>query len=229
MTANRSRTIIGATIFVGVIMFGYLRKSFMAGLLIWLPIWVTLLVINFLVDLLSKSLLLLPDNYQPDRMLGFHVPGIGVIITLAVIFLTGIFVANFIGRYFVSLGDALVARIPLVRTIYTGVKQVTQTLFQPGGQSFRKVLLVEYPRAGVWSIAFQTGEVAKNIESLMHTEPMVSYFIPTTPNPTSGFLLMAPKSNVIELDMSVDQALKFVISLGVVQPGSRPAKNTKHK
>jgi len=199
-------------------MIAQLRTYFISGLLIWLPILVTLLVLKFLVDLLSRSLELLPHRYQPDVLLGFHIPGIGVIITILVILLTGIFAANFIGRRFLALGDALMARIPLVRTVYTGVKQVTQTVFQPGGQSFRKVLLVEYPCAGVFSIAFQTGEVNKEIESCLGKEPMVSYFIPTTPNPTSGFLMMAPKSKVIELDMGVDQALKFVISLGVVQP-----------
>jgi uncharacterized membrane protein len=199
-------------------MIAQLRTYFISGLLIWLPILVTLLVLKFLVDLLSRSLELLPHRYQPDVLLGFHIPGIGVIITILVILFTGIFAANFIGRRFLALGDALMARIPLVRTVYTGVKQVTQTVFKPGGQSFRKVLLVEYPCAGVWSIAFQTGEVSKEIESSLGKEPMVSYFIPTTPNPTSGFLMMAPKSKVIELDMGVDQALKFVISLGVVQP-----------
>ena len=208
-------------------MIAYLRKCFISGLLVWLPIWVTLLVIKFLVDLLSKSLLLLPTQYQPDVLLGFHVPGIGVIITLLVIFFTGVVAANFMGRRLVDLGDAFVGRIPLVRSIYTGVKQVTQTLFTPGGQSFRKVLLVEYPCAGVWSIAFQTGEASKKVSGALDLGPMVSYFIPTTPNPTSGFLMMAPKSKVIELDMSVDQALKFVISLGVVQPGSGPLTNKK--
>lgn len=202
-------------------MFAAMRKYLISGLLVWLPIWVTLLVIKFLVDILSKSLLLLPTKYQPDVLLGFHVPGIGVFITLVVIFLTGIFAANFIGRRFLAMGDALMSRIPLVRSVYTGVKQVTQTLFTPGGQSFRKVLLVEYPCRGVWSLAFQTGEVGKDIESSVKSgQPMVSYFIPTTPNPTSGFLMMAPKDQVIELEMSVDQALKYVISLGVVQPGS---------
>lgn len=199
-----------------------IRKYFISGLLVWLPIWVTLLVIKFLVDLLSKSLLLLPPQYQPDVLLGFHVPGIGVVITLLVIFLTGLFAANFVGRRFVDFGDSIMGRIPLVRSVYTGVKQVTQTLFTPGGQSFRKVLLVEYPCAGVWSIAFQTGETSKEIENSLNSEPMVTYFIPTTPNPTSGFLMMAPKNKVVELDMSVDQALKFVISLGVVQPTMMP-------
>lgn len=198
-------------------MFALLRKYFISGLLVWLPIWVTLLVIKFLVDLLSKSLLLLPHRFQPDVLLGVHIPGVGVIITVLVIVLTGLFVGNFIGSRLVAFGDALMARIPVVRSVYTGVKQVTQTLFTPGGQSFRKVLLVEYPCRGVWSIAFQTGEVGKEINAKVK-ETMVSYFIPTTPNPTSGFLMMAPRSQVIELDMTVDQALKMVISLGVVQP-----------
>jgi len=209
-------------------MIARIRKYFISGLLVWLPVWITLLVIKFLVDILSKSLLLLPHEYQPDVLLGFHVPGVGVIITVLVIFFTGVLVANFVGRRLVALGDAIVGRIPLVRTIYTGVKQVTQTLFTPGGQSFRKVLLVEYPCEGIWSIAFQTGEVSKEIEGLVKGDPMVSYFIPTTPNPTSGFLMMAPRSRVKEIDMSVDQALKFVISLGVVQPGMQTSdKKTK--
>lgn len=206
-----------------------LRRYFISGLLVWLPIWVTLLVIRFLVDLLSKSLLLLPPQYQPDVLLGVHVPGIGVIITLLVIFITGLFAANFIGRRLVALGDAIVARIPIVRSVYTGVKQVTQTLLTPGGQSFRKVLLVEYPCPGSWSIAFQTGEVSDEIQKSAAGEKMISYFIPTTPNPTSGFLMMAPKSKIIELDMSVDQALKFVISLGVVQPGGLHSKKIENK
>ncbi len=199
-------------------MLGLLRKYFISGLLVWLPIVVTVLVIKFLVDVLSKSLLLLPTQFQPDFLLGFHLPGVGVILTLAVILATGILAANFIGKRFVDFGDAVMGRIPLVRSVYTGVKQVTQTLFSPGGQSFRKVLLVEYPHPGVWTVAFQTGHVSTEIRSALQAEEMVSYFVPTTPNPTSGFLMMAPKSKVIELDISVDQALKFVISLGVVQP-----------
>lgn len=212
-------------------MLAYMRKYFISGLLVWLPIWVTLLVIKFLVDILSKSLLLLPTKYQPDVLLGFHLPGVGVVITLVIIFLTGVLAANFIGSRLLAIGDAMMSRIPLVRSVYTGVKQVTQTLFTPGGQSFRKVLMVEYPCRGVWSLAFQTGEVGKEIESsIKDSEPMVSYFIPTTPNPTSGFLMMAPKSQVIELDISVDQALKYVISLGVVQPGAAPiGKNNQSK
>lgn len=207
-------------------MFAYLRNCFISGLLVWLPIVVTVVVFKFLVDLLSKSLLLLPQEIQPDVVFGFHFPGIGVLLTLVVILATGIFAANIIGGRLVAFGDSIMARIPLVRSIYTGVKQVTQTLFTPGGQSFRKVLLVEYPTEGVWTIGFQTGEVSKEIESVLNDEPMVSYFVPTTPNPTSGFLMMAPRSRVRDLNITVDQALKLVISLGVVQPNSNNKPKT---
>ncbi len=203
-------------------MIAYIRTCFISGLLVWLPILVTIVVIKFVIDVLSKSLLLLPPQYQPDVLFGMHIPGVGVILTILVIFSTGVVAANFVGRRLVELSDALVARIPIVRSIYAGVRQVAETMFKPGGQSFRKVLLVEFPCAGVWSIAFQTGEGYKEVEKALQGEQMVSYFIPTTPNPTSGFLMMAPRHKVIELDISVDQALKFVISLGVVQPVSTP-------
>jgi uncharacterized membrane protein len=205
-----------------------LRKYLISGLLVWLPVIITIVVVKFIVDLLSKSLLLLPPYLQPDVLLGVHIPGIGVILTVVVIFMTGLFAANFIGQRLVAFGERMMTRIPLVRSIYTGVKQVTETVLAPGGQSFRKVLLVEFPCAGVWSIAFQTGEVNSVIDGHLGGVPMVSYFIPTTPNPTSGFLMMAPKSQVKELDISVDQALKFVISLGVVQPGIASIKQNNY-
>lgn len=194
------------------------RRYFISGLLFWLPIWATYVVIRFLVDILNNTISLLPNRYQPDVLLGFHIPGIGVMITLLVIFFTGLFVANFIGKKLVELWDAAIIRIPLVRTVYSGVKQVLDTLFAPGGQSFRKVLLVEYPRAGLWSIAFQTGDGTREVDQSVGEGDMVSLFIPTTPNPTSGFLMLVPRHKVIELEMSVEQALKYVISLGVVQP-----------
>lgn len=200
-------------------MMSFLRRYFISGLLVWLPIWVTILVIKFLVDILNNSLLLLPKKYQPDVLLGFHFPGMGVLITLLVILITGAIAANFVGRHLVALWDGIIGRIPLVRSVYMGVKQVLQTIFSPGGQSFRKVLLVEYPRAGAWTIAFQTGDAASEIQKSLDTKDMVSLYVPTTPNPTSGFLLMLPRDKVIELDMSVEQALKLVISLGVMQPG----------
>ncbi len=199
-------------------MMSYIRRYFISGLLVWLPIWVTILVIKFLIDILDNILLLLPQRYRPDYLLGFHIPGIGLVIILIVILLTGMFAANFLGKKFVELWDSVVGRIPLVRTIHMGVKQILQTLFTPGGKSFRKVLLVEYPRAGMWTIAFQTGDSSPMMEKSSTGETMVNLYVPTTPNPTSGFLLVVPKKDVIELDMSVEQALKFVISLGVVQP-----------
>ncbi len=194
------------------------RRYFISGLLVWLPIWVTILAIKFLVDILSYTLLLLPKPYQPDAIIGFHIPGIDMFITLLIIFLTGLFATNLLGRQLVAMGDQLIGRIPIVRSVYMGVKQIAQTLFTPGGQSFRKVFLVQYPHPGAWTVAFQTGEASAEIHQKLNDEPMLSLYVPTTPNPTSGFLLMIPRKNAIELDMGVDQALKFVISLGVVQP-----------
>lgn len=194
------------------------RRYFISGLLVWLPIWVTILVIKFLLDILGSTLLLLPHRYQPDQLIGVHIPGIGVVITLLVIFFTGLVVANFIGSRLIIIWDAMIGRIPLVRTIYTGVKQVTESLFNPGGQSFRKVLLVQWPCKGMWSLAFQTGDGTPQVDQALKEKAMVSIFIPATPNPTSGFLMIVPKDEVIELEMGVEQALKYVISLGVVQP-----------
>lgn len=200
------------------------RRYFISGLLVWLPIWVTILVIKFLLDILDNSLLLLPKKYQPDVLLGINFPGMGVLITLVVILVTGALAANFIGRYLVMLGDGIIARIPGVRTVYMGVKQILQTIFTPGGQSFRKVLLVEYPLVDTWTIAFQTGDASSEVKNTLGQQEMVSVYVPTTPNPTSGFLLMLPKNKVKELDMSVEQALKLVISLGVMQPPGKMGK-----
>jgi uncharacterized membrane protein len=199
-------------------MMSLLRRYLISGLLVWLPIWVTLLVFKFLVDIMSETMSMLPRRYQPDAIIGFHVPGIGVLITLLLIFFTGALAANFLGKRFIDMCDAVLGRIPLVRTVYNATKQVSETLFTPGGQSFRKVLLVQYPREGLWSLAFQTGDSTPAVNTVLNEHEMISLFIPTTPNPTSGFLMMTPKKDVIEMDMSVEQALKFVISLGVVQP-----------
>lgn len=202
-----------------------LRRYFITGLLLWLPIWITLLVLKFLVDIMSNTLLLLPHRFQPDVVLGTHIPLIGVLSTVMIILLTGVFASNFLGRRLVLAANALIARIPIVNSLYKSVKQVSDTLLAPGGQSFRKVLLVEYPRAGLWSLAFQTGDGTPEVTQALDETEMVSLFIPTTPNPTSGFLMIAPRSKVIELKMSVDQALKFIISLGVVQPVDNKRKN----
>lgn len=194
-----------------------IRRYLIAGLLVWLPLWVTLLIIRFVVDLLDQTVSLLPTAYQPQHLVGFNIPGLGVILSLAVLVFTGMLMANFVGKWLVQVWEALLSRIPLVRTIYAGAKKILETMFSPGGQSFRKVLLVEYPRKGMWSVAFQTGNGAEVINQAAQGD-MVTLFIPTTPNPTSGFLMMVPKEEVIELAMSVDEALKYVISLGVLQP-----------
>ncbi len=206
-------------------MMAYVRKYLISGLLVWLPIWVTILAIKFMVDILDSTLSLLPVQYQPDTLIGYHIPGVGVVITMAIILTTGVIAANFLGKRIVELGDAVIARIPLVRTVYSGVKQVAQTLLTPGGQSFRKVFLVEYPHAGSWTIGFQTGDTASEVITASNQNEMISLYVPTTPNPTSGFLLFFPKEKVLELNMSVDQALKYVISLGVVQPTYKVIKS----
>lgn len=201
---------------------GLIRRYLIAGLLVWLPIWATLVILKFLVDIMDNTLRLIPAQYQPDKLLGFHIPGLGLLISLTLLIFTGMLVSNFIGERLVAIGEYILARIPLVRTIYSAVKKVLETLFSPTDQSFRKVLLVEYPRKGLWSIAFQTGSGAEELNKLLDTD-LVSIFIPTTPNPTSGFLMMLPRSDVIELEMNIEDALKYVISLGVVQPGVKKA------
>ncbi|MBI5448645.1 MAG: DUF502 domain-containing protein [Gammaproteobacteria bacterium] len=194
-----------------------IRRYLIAGLLVWLPLWITLLIIKFVVELLDNSLSLLPFAYRPEALLGVKIPGFGVILSLLVLVITGFLVTNFVGKWLVNIWESILARIPLVRTIYAGAKKILETLFSPTGQSFRKVLLVEYPRAGLYSIAFQTGNGSPRLNAEMNKE-FVTIFIPTTPNPTSGFLMLVPKEDVVELNMTVDEALKFVISLGVLQP-----------
>jgi len=197
-------------------MMATLRRYLVAGLLVWVPVGVTLLIVGFLVDLMDQTLLLLPVSLQPEKLLGFRIPGLGLVLTAVVVFVTGVIVTNLFGMRIVNIGERLLQRIPLVRSIYASVKQVTQSLFS-SGKSFRKVVLVEYPRKGMWSLAFQTGAGAGEI-SRKTGKNIANVFIPTTPNPTSGFFLMVPHEDVIELDMSVDDGLKMLLSVGVVIP-----------
>ena len=199
-------------------MMSALRRYFIAGLLVWVPLMITILVIRVLVGMMDKTLLLLPPGWRPEALLGMKIPGLGVALTVLVVFLTGLVVANFAGRRLVRLWESLLARIPLVRTIHSAVKQVLETVFNAGSDSFRKVLLIEYPRKGVWTIAFQTGELAGEIPERIEREA-VTVFVPTTPNPTSGFVIVVPRDELIELDMSVEDGLKLIMSLGVVTPG----------
>ena len=196
---------------------GVIRRYFIAGLLVWLPLGVTVLVIKLLVDLLDQVLLFIPAPYRPDALLGFHIPGLGVVLSIALVFATGVIVANLFGRQLVALWEAFVDRIPLVNTIYSAVKQLLETLLSPNGTSFRKVLLIEYPRKGLWTLAFQTSETLGEVQDKTSVD-VITVFVPTTPNPTSGFIIMVPRNEVIELSMSVDQGLKMIISLGVVVP-----------
>ncbi len=199
-----------------------IRSYLLAGLVVWLPIIVTFLVLRFIVDLLDQSMALLPDAYRPEQLFGVHIPGFGVVLSLGLLFVTGILATNFLGQRFVRWSEAFLDRIPLVRSIYSATKQVMETVFSSNSQAFRKVLLIEYPRKGLWTIAFQTGVVSDEV-CQKTGEEMLSIFVPTTPNPTSGFLMMIPKSSATELSMSIDEALKLVISLGVMQ-GKPPIK-----
>ncbi len=194
-----------------------LRRYFIAGLLVWLPLGATVLIIKLVLDLMDRVLLLLPSNLRPEALFGFSIPGFGVVVSVVVVLITGMVVANIFGKRLVALWESLLHRIPLVSTIHRAVKQVAETLLADDTKSFRKTLLVEYPRKGVWSLGFLTTERLGEVQHRTHAE-MVCVFIPTTPNPTSGFLLMVPRDEVIELDMSVDEAFRMIVSLGVVTP-----------
>jgi len=194
-----------------------LRKYLIAGLLVWLPIAATVAIVTLVVDVLDRTVLLLPPEYRPEALLGFSIPGFGVILAIGTLVLTGVLAANFFGRQLVSLWEAGLDRIPLVRNIYKAVKQISTTILSSEGKAFRKVVLVEYPRRDTWSIGFLTNEqVQLDCENL--AESMAAVFIPTTPNPTSGYILMIPKEDIIELEMSVEEGFKFIISMGVIVP-----------
>ncbi|GMQ91419.1 MAG: DUF502 domain-containing protein [Gammaproteobacteria bacterium] len=194
-----------------------LRKYIVAGLLVWVPLGVTVLIIKFLVELMDKSLLWIPEAYRPEQLMGFRIPGLGLVLVLFVVLLTGVIVANFFGRKLVQLGEKILNRIPLVRSIYYGVKQVMETMFSGTGKSFRKVVVIEYPRKGIWTLAFLTGDSITSVSD-MTGKKMINVFVPTTPNPTSGFFLMLPEEDVMDLNINVDDGLKMIISAGVVVP-----------
>ncbi|WP_082672069.1 DUF502 domain-containing protein [Thiomicrospira sp. XS5] len=196
----------------------FIKRYLIAGLLVWLPLGVTIAALIFLVNLFDQSLLLLPEHLRPDELLGRHIPGFGIILSFVLIFVTGMLVANFFGRYLFGMWEKLLSRIPLVRSIYTAVKQIAEALFGSGSQTFQKVYLLQYPRAGLWTLAFQTSKTQGEAQMKTNMQEVVNLFVPTTPNPTSGFFIMASNNEIIELDMSVDDALKMVISGGVVVP-----------
>lgn len=203
-----------------------LRSYLLAGVVVWLPIIATFVILRFLVDLLDQTIALLPRAYQPEQLIGISMPGFGVVLSLTILLITGIIATNILGQKLVRVSEAVLDKIPLVRTIYNAAKQMIQAIFATNSLAFRKVLMVEYPRKGMWSIAFQTGAATSEIAKNTNAE-MVSIFIPTTPNPTSGFLMMVPKDDVVELAMTTDEALKFVISLGVMHPQAALEKKQK--
>ncbi len=194
-----------------------LRKWLFTGLLVIVPGVITAWVLTWIVSTLDQTLTILPGAWHPDRLLGFHIPGFGVLLTLAILLIVGAFASNFAGRKLVSLGDSLVTRIPVVRSIYSSVKQVSDTLFSESGNAFRTAVLVQWPRDGVWTVAFITGQPSGEVAGYLRDE-FVSVYVPTTPNPTSGYFVLMRKSDCVELDMSIDAALKYIVSMGVVAP-----------
>jgi uncharacterized membrane protein len=188
-----------------------------AGILVWAPLAVTYLLLRFAVNVMDRTLLLLPSQYRPDEVLGFHIPGLGVILAVFVLMLTGLLAANFVGKAFVGGWESILDRIPVVRAVYSAAKNFAEIVFSDSSQSFKKVLLIQYPRKGLYSLAFQTATQLGEVQGRTG-EDVVCCFVPTTPNPTSGVIIVSPRKDIIELDMEVDEALKMIISLGVVVP-----------
>ena len=194
-----------------------LRRYLVAGILVWLPLSVTYLLVKFLINVMDQTLKWLPDRYHPEQLLGFHIPGLGLILTVIVLFITGLLAANIVGRSVVGGWESLLDRIPVVRSIYSAAKNFAEIVFSDSGHAFKKVLLVEYPRKGIYTLTFQTAQAVGEIQGRTG-EDVIVCFVPTTPNPTSGFIIVVPRKDVIELDMEVDEAAKLVMSLGVVVP-----------
>ena len=194
-----------------------MKKYLITGLLIWIPLVITIWVLALVVDTLDRTLLLLPPQFRTEAWLGMHVPGMGVIMTLVIVFITGVLAANFIGERLVRLWNAILHRIPFVSSIYSSVKQVSDTLFSSSGEAFRKAVLVRWPHQGMWTIGFLTGTPGGDVANHLRDD-FLSVYVPTTPNPTGGYFVLVARKDLIELDMSVDQALKYIISMGVVAP-----------
>jgi uncharacterized membrane protein len=198
----------------------YLRRYLIAGLLVWVPLGITIMVVRLLIHWLDGSLALLPEAYRPEKLVGFEIPGLGVVISLLVLLLTGLLVANIFGRRLIALWERMLSGIPLVRSVYSGAKQLAETMFSDTGQSFRKVVLVEFPRPGLWTIGFQTG-TAQGEAQRKTGRDVINIYVPTTPNPTGGYFVMVPREDVVELKMSVDDGLKMLMSMGAVVPDAR--------
>jgi uncharacterized membrane protein len=194
-----------------------IRRYLVAGILVWVPLGITLLLINLLVGFMDRTLGLIPLAYRPETLLGFQIPGLGVILTIIILLVTGVLVANFVGRSVIGGWESLLERIPVVRSIYSAAKNFAEIVFSDSGKAFKKVYLVEYPRKGIYTLTFQTASEMGEVQARTGEE-VICCFVPTTPNPTSGFIIIVPKADVIELDMTVDEAAKLIMSLGVVVP-----------
>jgi len=203
-----------------------LKKYLIAGLLVWVPLALTLWVLDLIVSTMDRTLLLLPSHWRPESWLGFHLPGAGLVLSALILLLTGMVAANIMGQRMVLWWESLLSRIPIVRSIYSSVKQVSDTLLAQDGHSFRRAVLVEFPQRGQWTIAFVVGSPSERVAPHLRKDSLVVY-VPTAPNPTSGYTLIVPPDEVRDLDMSVDEALKFVISLGVVGPDTPSKDPTK--
>ena len=197
----------------------HIRRYLVAGLLIWAPLAATGWIVVTLVSLMDTSLLLLPREYRPSSWLPFPIPGLGILLALAALLLTGLVAANFIGRKLVGLGEAILDRIPIVRSVYSGIKQLLETFFSSNSRSFRKVMLVQYPSPGLWTLAFLAGDPVGEVQEKTHAEVLTIY-VPTAPNPTSGYVIFIAKDEAIELEMSVEDAMRMIVSLGMVVPAS---------
>ena len=203
-----------------------LRRYLIAGVLVWLPVLATVWVLGFIIDLMDRTLWLLPDAVRPKQLLGFDIPGLGIVFAFIVLVLTGLMVTNLVGRQIVDWWEDLMQRIPLVRSVYGGVRSFTETVLSKSGSSFRKVVMIEYPRTGMWSIGFITADDIPEVSAKTGVT-QVCVYVPTTPNPTSGLIVMLPRDQIIELDMSVDAAMKMIVTLGVVAPtGALPPAPT---
>lgn len=203
-----------------------LKKYMLTGILVWLPVIVTIWVISYIIGVADRLVTILPQHWQPQMLLGFRIPGAGLVVSIAVVFLTGLFSANILGRKIIAISDLLWSRIPVVKSIYSGVKKVSESLLSDSRQSFKTPVLIPFPQPNIWTIGFVSGHIPDNIAAVLPQHPegdttpqdYISIYVPTTPNPTGGYYVMVRKSDVHEIDMSVDDALKYVISMGMVQP-----------
>ncbi len=208
-------------------MMALIRKWLLAGLLVIVPVAITLWVLEWIISTLDKTMGILPVAWQPKALVGYQIPGLGTLLAFAILLVVGALASNFFGRRLLKWGDQLLNRIPVVRSIYSGVKQVSDTLFSEQGNAFRKALLVQWPQPGMWTVAFLTGEPHGDVAALLKQaggdDDYLSVYVPTTPNPTGGYFVLLKRSDCLELKMSVDEALKYVVSMGVVQSAEAAA------